>query len=53
MPHILQCHYLVGRGGGPELGAGDILDIIETQGDGSSLRIREITTKKKTMLQFY
>ena len=49
--HVIYEHFLVGGGGGPELGAGDLLDIIEAQGDGSSLRIRKITTKKKTMLQ--
>ena len=50
---VIYEHFLVGGGGGPEPGAGDRLDIIEAQGDGSSLRISKITTKKKTMLQLY
>ena len=49
--HVIYEHFLVGGGGGPEPGEGDLLDIIEAQGDGSSLLIGKITTKKKTMLQ--
>ena len=43
---VIYEYFLVGGGGGPELGTGDLLDIIEAQGDGSSLRIGKITTKQ-------
>ena len=42
----------VGGGGGPEPGAGDRLDIIEAQGDGSSLGSGEVTTEGRRQFRY-